>query len=71
MAQVHAKSGRSLEDIRAAVEELKATGQPVNGTTYGRLVGVSARTARRDTETLALCPRRWPHDGRHTGRAER
>ncbi|MGW7270776.1 hypothetical protein ACWGH5_09675 [Streptomyces sp. NPDC054864] len=48
-----AKSGRSLEDIRAAVAKLKADGQPVNGTTYADLVGVSARTARRDLSVLA------------------
>ncbi|GHA13604.1 hypothetical protein ACFOOM_32330 [Streptomyces echinoruber] len=48
-----AKGGRTVEEIRAAVEELKATGQPVNGTTYAALVGVSARTARRDLQALA------------------
>ncbi|MBT2528206.1 hypothetical protein J7E91_23015 [Streptomyces sp. ISL-99] len=47
------KSGRSLEDIRAAVAALEADGQEVNGTTYGRLVGVSGRTARRDLAILA------------------
>ncbi|MGK5728831.1 hypothetical protein [Streptomyces sp. URMC 124] len=39
--------------IRAAVAKLKADGQEVNGTTYGRLVGVSARTGRRDLQLLA------------------
>lgn len=48
-----AKGGRSLEEIRAAVAKLEADGQPVNGTTYGALVGVSDRTARRDLRALA------------------
>ncbi|MEU0105557.1 hypothetical protein ABZ313_09310 [Streptomyces sp. NPDC006251] len=51
--KVPAKGGRSLEDIRAAVAKLKADGQPVNGTTYAKLVGVSGRTARRDLQALA------------------
>ncbi|WP_338899693.1 HTH domain-containing protein [Streptomyces sp. TG1A-60] len=33
--------------------KLKADGQPVNGTTYAKLVGVSGRTARRDLQALA------------------
>ncbi|WP_155059479.1 hypothetical protein [Streptomyces blattellae] len=52
-ATAPAKGGRSLEDIREAVDKLKADGQPVNGTTYAKLVGVSARTARRDLQALA------------------
>ncbi|WP_338932666.1 hypothetical protein WEB32_29825 [Streptomyces netropsis] len=46
-------SSRSLEEIRTAVALLKADGQEVNGATYGRLVGVSARTGRRDLKLLA------------------
>lgn len=53
VAKSPAKSARSLEDIKAAVARLEADGQPVNGTTYGELVGVSARTARRDLAALA------------------
>ncbi|MET9375700.1 hypothetical protein ABZX98_16320 [Streptomyces sp. NPDC002992] len=56
VAKAPAKGGRSLEDIREAVAKLKADGQEVNGTTYAELVGVSARTARRDLEILAAAP---------------
>ncbi|MGK5729808.1 hypothetical protein [Streptomyces sp. URMC 124] len=48
-----AKSARSVEEIREAVAKLMADGKPVTGTTYGRLVGVSARTGRRDLKLLA------------------
>ncbi|AUG87180.1 hypothetical protein HOS58_gp48 [Streptomyces phage Attoomi] len=53
VAKTPAKGGRSLEEIRAAVAKLEADGQPVNGNTYAALVGVSARTARRDLAALA------------------
>jgi hypothetical protein len=47
------QSGRTLEEIREAVAKLEADGQEINGTTYADLVGVSARTARRDLKALA------------------